>query len=149
MTKPSLYYKTPESSAGFLMWKATQLWQRGIKHSLEEHKLTHSQFVTLACILSLREKNEEVTQSMLSSHTRMDAMTVSIVMRTLQKKKLVKRSKHSYDTRAKAVDLTPQGEKVCKLAIARVEKFDKAFFQMSSKSGKAFFEQLEQLATDK
>ncbi len=54
MKKPSLYYKTPEASTGFLLWKATQLWQRGVKHALDEYNLTHSLFVTLAFILSWR-----------------------------------------------------------------------------------------------
>ncbi|MFN4852867.1 MAG: MarR family winged helix-turn-helix transcriptional regulator [Bacteroidota bacterium] len=147
MKKPSLYYKTPEASTGFLLWKATQLWQRGVKNALDEYKLTHSQFVTLASILSLREKNEEVTQSMLSSHTRMDAMTVSIVMRTLQRKKLIKRSKHSFDTRAKSIELTAQGEKVCTAAISKVERFDKDFFEMNAKTSRDFNDRLLQMVS--
>jgi DNA-binding MarR family transcriptional regulator len=147
MKKPSLYYKTPEASTGFLLWKATQLWQRGVKHALDEYKLTQSQFVTLASILSLREKNEEVTQSMLSSHTRMDAMTVSIVMRTLQRKKLIKRSKHSFDTRAKSIELTAQGEKVCTAAISKVERFDKDFFEMNAKTSRDFNDRLLQMVS--
>jgi DNA-binding MarR family transcriptional regulator len=77
----------------------------------------------------------------------MDAMTVSIVMRTLQRKKLIKRSKHSFDTRAKSIELTAQGEKVCTAAISKVERFDKDFFEMNAKTSRDFNDRLLQMVS--
>jgi len=72
--------------------------------------------------------DKDVTQIMLSSHTKIDPMTTSTVLRTLQKKGLLKRQEHLTDTRAKTVALTDIWIKMIKKAIVKVETFDKDFF---------------------
>lgn len=81
----------PEESSGFLLWQVTNLWQREIKKALEQYNLTHSQFVLMASIHWLTLHEQEVTQIVLSAHTKIDPMTTSTVLRTLQQKELVKR----------------------------------------------------------
>ena len=120
---------TPDDSSGFLLWQVTNLWQREIKKALEKYGLTHSQFVLLASIYWLTLNKQEVTQIVLSSHTKIDPMTTSTVLRTLQAKKLLQRQEHSTDTRAKTVELTEEGKKITKLAVKTVEKFDADFFK--------------------
>ncbi len=119
---------TPEESSGFLLWQVTSLWQREIRNALVVFDLTHSQFVLMASMLWLSQTDGEITQVVLSNHTKIDPMTTSTVLRTLQKKGLLERHEHATDTRAKTVTLTPKGKEVTKLAIVAVEKFDKAFF---------------------
>lgn len=75
-----------EESSGFLLWQVTNLWQREIKKALEPFDLTHSQFVLLASIHWMTLHKQDVTQILLSSHTKIDPMTTSTVLRTLQKK---------------------------------------------------------------
>lgn len=118
----------PEESTGFLLWQLTNLWQREIKKSLEPYGLTHSQFVLLANIHWLTLQRQDVTQILLSNHTKIDPMTTSTVLRTLQSKELIQRQEHSSDTRAKTVALTNKGIKIIKQAIKTVEDFDKNFF---------------------
>jgi MarR family transcriptional regulator, organic hydroperoxide resistance regulator len=120
----------PEQSPGFLLWQVTNLWQREIKKALEQYGLTHSQFVLLASIYWLVAHKEEVTQIVLSAHTKIDPMTTSTVLRTLQQKGLVQRQEHLTDTRAKTVGLTEEGKKIIKKAIVTVEKFDAEFFSL-------------------
>jgi MarR family transcriptional regulator, organic hydroperoxide resistance regulator len=117
-----------EESSGFLLWQVTNLWQRKIKKALEKFGLTHSQFVLLASIHWLTLNKEEVTQVVLSNHTKIDPMTTSTVLRTLQKKGFLQRKEHSTDSRAKTVRLTKEGIKIIKKAVVAVEKFDKEFF---------------------
>jgi hypothetical protein len=38
-------FETPSESNGFLLWKATNLWQREINKILKKFDLTHTQFV--------------------------------------------------------------------------------------------------------
>ena len=121
-----------EDSSGFLLWQVTNLWQREIKKSLEQYNLTHSQFVLMASTHWLTLHKQEVTQIVLSSHTKIDPMTTSTVLRTLQKKGLLQRQEHSTDTRAKTVALTEQGKQIIKKAVVTVEKFDKKFFALPS-----------------
>lgn len=120
----------PEQSSGFLLWQVTNLWQREIKKALEDYKLTHSQYVLLASIHWLTIHKQEVTQIVLSSHTKIDPMTTSTVLRTLQQKGLIQRQEHLTDTRAKTVELTKDGKTIIKKAVVTVEKFDAYFFSV-------------------
>ena len=120
----------PEESSGFLLWQVTNLWQREIKKALEQYGLTHSQFVLLASIHWLTLHKQEVTQVVLSNHTKIDPMTTSTVLRTLQQKGFIQRQEHSTDTRAKTVALTEEGKKLIKKAVVTVEKFDAEFFSL-------------------
>jgi DNA-binding MarR family transcriptional regulator len=121
-------FENAEDSSGFLLWQVTNLWQREIRKALEKYDLTHSQYVLMASIHWLALQHQEVTQIILSSHTKIDPMTTSTVLRTLQTKKLIQRQEHSTDTRAKTVALTDDGKKVIKQAVKAVEKFDADFF---------------------
>jgi MarR family transcriptional regulator, organic hydroperoxide resistance regulator len=120
----------PEESSGFLLWQVTNLWQREIKKALEDYGLTHSQYVLLASIHWLTIHKQEVTQIVLSTHTKIDPMTTSTVLRTLQQKGLIQRQEHLTDTRAKTVGLTKEGKSMTKKAIVTVEKFDADFFSV-------------------
>lgn len=141
--------ETPEESSGFLLWQVTNLWQREIKKALEIYDLTHSQFVLLASTLWLMQQNESITQIALSNHTKIDPMTTSTVLRTLQKKGLLQRQEHSTDTRAKTVELTPAGVEMAKLAVKTVETFDHEFFQVLGHDTKMFNEKLNLLLIKK
>ena len=136
-----------EESSGFLLWQVTNLWQREIKKALEKHDLTHSQFVLLASIHWLTLSKQDVTQILLSSHTKIDPMTTSTVLRTLQTKGLLKRQEHQTDTRAKTVSLTDHGVKTVILAVKTVEQFDNEFFSPLGKQTADFNKKLQTLLT--
>ncbi len=129
---------TPEDSSGFLLWQVTTLWQRGIKKALDTIDITHPQFVLLASLLWLSKQNNNVTQIDLSQHSKIDPMTTSTVIRTLQRKNLVDRHEHHTDTRAKTVVLTDAGIKITKQAVKIIEQFDKAFFNTLGTKTQAF-----------
>jgi len=131
-----------EDSSGFLLWQVTNLWQREIKKALEKYDLTHSQYVLMASIHWLTLHQQDVTQILLSSHTKIDPMTTSTVLRTLQAKGLLERQEHLTDTRAKTVGLTESGKKIIKQAVKTVENFDKTFFEGLGENTQIFNEQL-------
>lgn len=131
-----------EDSSGFLLWQVTNLWQRAIKKALEPHDLTHSQFVLMASIHWLTLHGQDVTQILLSSHTKIDPMTTSTVLRTLQAKGLLQRQEHLTDTRAKTVGFTENGKEIVIKAIKTVETFDKSFFSTLGDGLQTFNEQL-------
>lgn len=138
-----------EESSGFLLWQVTNLWQREIKKSLELFDLTHSQFVLMASIHWLTLQKQDVTQILLSAHTKIDPMTTSTVLRTLQTKGLLQRQEHLTDSRAKTVGLTDNGKKIVKQAVKTVEAFDKTFFATIGDKTKIFNEQLLMLLEQK
>lgn len=127
--------KSADESSGFLLWQVTNLWQREIKKALTPFNITHSQFVLMASIHWLTLHKTEVTQIILSNHTKIDPMTTSTVLRTLEKKKILKRQESQIDTRAKIIELTEEGINVTKSAIIVVEKFDNQFFSKLDNKG--------------
>jgi DNA-binding MarR family transcriptional regulator len=131
-----------EDSSGFLLWQVTNLWQREIRKALEKHDLTHSQFVLMASTYWLTLHGKEVTQITLSNHTKIDPMTTSTVLRTLQAKGLLQRQEHATDTRAKVVVLTEAGKAVAKAAVKTVEAFDNEFFTPLGQATSDFNKQL-------
>ena len=141
--------KKSEDSSGFLLWQVTNLWQREIRKALEIHELTQAQFVLLASIHWLTISKIEVTQILLSDHTKIDPMTTSTVLKTLLAKKLIIRREHSVDTRAKVVMLTEAGKKLANKSVQTVEKFDAAFFKVLGKQSIDFNRQLFSLLKKK
>lgn len=117
-----------EESTGFLLWKITDLWQRELKKRLDPFALTHCQFTLLASILWNSREKENVTQSDLSEHTRVDPMTTSSVVRTMEKRGLLIRKEHPSDSRAKVIILTMVGRELVQSAIREVELFEQDFF---------------------
>lgn len=138
-----------EESTGFLLWQVTNLWQREIKKALEPFNLTHSQFVLMASIHWLTLHKQDVTQILLSAHTKIDPMTTSTVLRTLQTKGFIQRQEHMTDTRAKTVGLTSNGKKIIKQAVKTVETFDKTFLARLGNKTQLFNEQLLTLLEQK
>ena len=132
-------------SSGFLLWQVTNLWQREIKKALAPFGITHSQFVILASIHWMTLHKTEVTQIALSAHTKIDPMTISTVLRTLQDKQLLQREEHATDTRAKVVVLTDAGKKLVKQAVVAVERFDEQFFRVLGNKTASFNQQLQRL----
>lgn len=138
-------YQKAEESSGFLLWQVTNLWQREIRKTLEPFGLTHSQFVLMASIHWLSLHQQDVTQILLSGHTRIDPMTTSTVLRSLQAKGLVIRTEHPVDTRAKTVGLTEEGIRITRLAVVAVEKFDREFFSVLEPELEKFHSGIKQL----
>jgi MarR family transcriptional regulator, organic hydroperoxide resistance regulator len=149
MKKTDFSFEKAEESTGFLLWQVTNLWQREIKKALEKYELTHAQFVLLASIHWLTLDKQNVTQILLANHTKIDPMTTSTVLRTLQKKGLIERQEHATDTRAKTVGLTETGLKATKQAIKTVEQFDKLFFASLDNETMAFNDKLTTLLGNK
>src|SRR5215207_4012874 len=121
-------FSSPQESPGFLLWKVTNLWQRRQRAALKSLDLTHVQFVLLAGIAWLSRDDEPVTQAGLAQHAQMDPMMTSQVVRTLERKELVRRVPHPLDSRAKSLNATSQGLELAKRAMILVEQTDEMFF---------------------
>lgn len=121
-------YAEATDSPGLLLWQVTNLWQRRQRAALKEVDLTHVQFVLLASLAWVSRNGKPVAQARIAEHAKTDAVMTSEVLRTLQRKGLVERRPHPYDTRAKSLKLTPRGTKVVRRALKLVEQTDQKFF---------------------
>jgi len=103
----------------------------------------------LASIHWLTIHKHKVIHVLLSTHTKIDLITTSTVLRTLQAKGLIKRQQHDIDTRAKIVRLTEIGLTIIKQAIKTTESFDKIFFGTLEKNTMDFNNKLTSLLEDR
>ena len=124
-----LVVKRPEESISSSLWQVSSEWQRGVKKALDSIGLTPSQSMILSSLLFLAKQKKSITQIDLSLHSKIDPMTTSTIIRTLERKELIKRKEHDTDTRAKAVVLTSYGTKTTRQAVKIIEKFDAQFFE--------------------
>ncbi len=115
---------SPEALIGFRLWRLALAWQRQINRELKDLELTHVQFMALSGIDCLCQGDSCVSQAALAQHTGSDVMTTSSVVRTLERRDLVRRDQHPTDARARSLHLTPQGEGRLAEARPRVAELD-------------------------
>jgi MarR family transcriptional regulator, organic hydroperoxide resistance regulator len=114
------------ATGGFLLWRATNAWQRAQRAALEPFGLTHVQYVLLSTLAAADKKG--ISQAEASSHSGVDPMTTSQVLRTLEAREFVSRTAHPDDRRAHRVSVTAGGRALVRKAAPKVEKADNEFF---------------------
>lgn len=124
----SRFSNDSSSSLGLSFAKVYNKWHKRIKDALQKINLTHPQFIVLASLAYLSQNEAEVNQVAISKQSGIDVMTVSTILKNLEKNDLIKRGVSAKDTRAKAIKLTSHGEKKVNLANPIVEQLDKEFF---------------------
>jgi len=107
----------------------TNRWQRSIVAALKPFGLTHVQFVLLASVWWFSRSGETPpTQRELATHAGTDPMMTSQVLRTLERRGLVRRDRDPQDGRAWRVASTASGTRLAQQTIEVVETADRAFF---------------------
>lgn len=136
--------KKLQDSPGFQMQRVIHDWQKGIREILDEFDLTPTQFKVMVAIAKLMHESgaatqkdvttlvrTEITQNDVAHSVWMDKMTVSGVLKTLEKKGLANRVESSLDKRAKTLVLTEDGFSLLDNAIRKTLASDEAFFPSS------------------
>lgn len=144
----SNYKNNASDSIGFLFIKTYNLWHKSIKEKLNALGLTHPQFVVLASLGYLSQKNDEINQVAISKQSDIDVMTVSTIIKNLEKAALITRSESKKDTRAKAIQLTPYGQTLLNKALPVVEEIDRTFFGILKSDQELFNTFLKRLITE-
>lgn len=143
MNRLKIRYRRAEDSPGFMLWKASNLLQRLHTGCLKDLGVTPTQFSIMTCLLYLSQ-NGPVTPSLIVAHTGIDKMTVSDLIKTLIRKKLVTKSDNPDDRRSFLVEPSQLGETITNSAIAKVEAVDTRFFD-NVRSVRAFHADLTAL----
>jgi DNA-binding MarR family transcriptional regulator len=139
-------FSGPGESPGFLMWQATNAWQRRVRAALEPVGVTHVQFVLLACLGWMERQGEPPSQAELARQARTDVMMTSQVVRALEERGLVARTPSPHDARARLLALTEQGRATVARALPLVEAADVEFFAAAGEGLPALVEALRRLA---
>lgn len=145
---PAAEPAAPAASPGFLLWRATNRWQRHLRAALHETGLTHVQYALLAAARELADAGTPATQAALAAAAHTDVMMTSQVVRALERRRLLARMPHPTDRRARIVTVTGEGERLAVRAAHVVRDADQDFFAaLGGKTGK-FVKRLQRLATD-
>jgi DNA-binding MarR family transcriptional regulator len=119
----------PGASPGFLLWHLTLTWQRAVTAALAPMKLTHVQFVLLACAWWLTENGSPPNQLQLARQAGTEVRMTSEVVRKLEAKGLLTREIDASDSRARRLRPTAAGARLAQDAIDAVEQVDADFFE--------------------
>jgi len=117
----------PEDHTSFLLWQVNMAWQRKIKTALDPFELTHAQYLLLAALHWLSTQKKYVQQQDLANHILIDKMMTSKILRLMQRKGFVKRTKSKMDTRARNLIITEKGETVLAAAYKAMSKAESDF----------------------
>ena len=94
--------------------------------------------MTLAALGYLQQQQEEVNQIDIAVNTDMDVMTVSTIVRNLEKQALINRNVSKIDSRAKVITITSQGSFVLNQALKIVEDIDRTYFSVLKEDKNVF-----------
>ncbi|MDR2179103.1 MAG: MarR family winged helix-turn-helix transcriptional regulator [Synergistaceae bacterium] len=146
MNFPSEKFKNDsDASTGLIFIRAYNKWHTTIKNELGNVGITHPQFVVMTVLYYLSQSDEFVTQASVAKMADMDAMTVSQIVRGLEKKGFLTRTANPKDTRANAVRLLEKGQHAVAQALPVVEKIDEDFFGALAGDEKTFRDFLRRL----
>jgi MarR family transcriptional regulator, organic hydroperoxide resistance regulator len=127
---------TLQGAPSFLLYQASRLWQKHFTAALRPAGLTPAQFGVLVHMGLLLRGKGPVSQIMLSRAIHNDVMTISQIVRALEKKGLVTRVPHPQDSRANSVSITPAGQKALTESLSIAARAREEFFApISSKAG--------------
>ncbi len=131
-------YARAEDSPGYLLLKVSLEWRSMIEDALKQFDLTHPQFIILATTAWLTQGHEKISQIDISRTTGFDPNTTSQILRGLEKKKLIKRTR-SLNERSKSPLLTTIGLDILAQALPAVEATDQFFFDRLNENEMAQF----------
>jgi DNA-binding MarR family transcriptional regulator len=108
------------STPGFLLWRVTMKWRAAVDRAVAPLGLTHAQYSLLASLRGMARGGERPSQRGLATHTGLEPIYVSKLVRTLEGGGLVQRADNPKDTRAVQLTLTARGVDVVEEAITIV-----------------------------
>jgi|SRR3989304_8217614 len=139
------YSENAERIPGFLLWQVSKLWQRHLNAALKDLGLTSTQAIILGNIVRMTGQKKTVTQVALSDITKVDTMTTSQAIRTLEKKKLIRRVVAKNDKRAFSIVPTQRGAQVTLRALQAFVEAHESFFKPVEQEMETFARSLQKL----
>ncbi|WP_291545873.1 MarR family transcriptional regulator [Clostridium sp. Maddingley MBC34-26] len=143
---PSTRFKDDaEASTGLLFIRVYNKWHTVITRELRKLGITHPQFVVLTTLNFLSQSDENVTQASIAKMADMDVMSVSQIIKGLEKNEFIKRTTNPNDSRANAVTLLPKGQEMVRASLPIVERTDDEFFGVLKEKESIFRQYLKQM----
>ena len=117
-----------EKKAGLLVWQVSILWQNKLRQILKFYKLTLNEYLILETIKLLKKNYHFPSQINISSFSGIHVSVVSVCLKSLENKTLIKRTVDQ-DNRKKVINILPSGQKL----------FDEIFPQINQQENNLFY----------
>jgi DNA-binding MarR family transcriptional regulator len=119
----------PPPSVGYLLWQVALKWRVAMDRALARYELTSAQYGVLASLHALSRTGARPSQRELADFSGLEPMSVSKLVRGLERAGLVQRMQHPADTRAVELVLTPSGTELVRRAAATVRALHASLLQ--------------------
>jgi DNA-binding MarR family transcriptional regulator len=135
---------------GYALMHAAQSWRTEATAVLKPHGLTVPQFlVVMALFRQVSHEWAPLTQTEVAARLGMDANTASQVVRGLERRGILQRTRHTEDARALALSLSAAGIETARAASADARRLNDLYFSVISADQLAELGQiLETLSTE-
>ncbi|MEI6462452.1 MAG: winged helix DNA-binding protein [bacterium] len=106
-------YKDPYSYIGFIIWTLENITSSAMEdYYTGKRKIPYSYIMVLSSLYWLMTKRESINQKDLANYTHMKEITISVIIRKLNKLGLVEIIKDKEDMRAKKIKVSKKGAEV-------------------------------------
>ena len=116
-----------EKKIGLLIWHVSNYWQAKLRLILNKYRLSLNEYLILETIKLLKKNFDSTSQINISSFSGIDVSVVSVCLKSLEYKTLIKRTVEQ-DNRKKVINILPSGQKL----------FDEIFPQINQQENKLF-----------
>jgi DNA-binding MarR family transcriptional regulator len=142
--------ESPGGGFGYALLHAAQTWRTEATAVLKPHGFTVPQFlVVMALYRQARHDWDALTQTEVATRLGMDANTASQIVRGLERRDILRRTRHPGDARAMALTLTPTGLDRARTASEEARHLNDSYFSVLSADQLAALGQtLETLSTE-
>ena len=138
----------PDKIPGFVLWQVSKLWQRYLSLSVKKFGIGSTELVVLGNVVRFDALGQQPTQRLLTEMTKIDRMTCSQTIRSLERKRLVKRLVAVNDNRTFYVIPTKRGVEVADKALGKVIEAHEEFFAPLQNQTEQFLEFLQRLLNE-
>ena len=116
-----------EKKIGLLIWHVSNYWQNKLRSILNKYSLSLNEYLILETLKLLKNNIDSPSQINISSFSGIDVSVVSVCLKSLENKNLIKRTVDQ-DNRKKVINILPSGQKL----------FDEIFPQINQQENKLF-----------
>ena len=116
-----------EKKIGLLIWQVSNFWQSKLRLILKHYNLSLNEFLILEAINLLNKNFHSFPQNKVSSYSGIDLSVVSVSLKTLENKKLIKRS-FAQDNRKKVIIILPNGFKLFNEILPQIKQQENELF---------------------
>ena len=100
-----------EKKIGLLIWNVSIYWQNKLRLILSQYHLSLNEYLILESLKILKKDINLPSQINISSFSGIDVSVVSLCLKSLENKKLIKRTVDQ-DNRKKVINILPTGQKL-------------------------------------